>query len=85
MGIIIIKHLVFESFSCIETAQPVLCRSFRTVHGPPGGHHGFTAEAGRASGPQVSWQEPGKCCRHQTHLQPRHQTQHRSGSTRSNR
>ena len=51
---------------------------FRTVHPASWGHPGPSAEAGWTPGSQVPQQEPGRDSRHQAHLQPHHQAQHRA-------
>ena len=58
----------------------VLCLFFRVVHAPPGGHPGPATETRWASDPEVSQQKPGRHRRHQTYLQPHHQTQHCAGA-----
>lgn len=62
-----------------------LLSPFRVVHSPPGRYPSTVTKTRWTSDLEVSQQKPGRHRRHQTYLQPYHQTQHCAGSLRGHR
>lgn len=79
------SQIVVFTWPLIVFDTCIFLSSFRVIHSPSWGHPGSATETRRAFNSQVSQQKPSGHHRHQTFLQPHHQTQHGACALRGHR